>query len=88
MILFGIVIMRVFWDEYIKNLVKNIVCENWCEVFNVIFKYKEFVLEINIVICKVVFKEFSDYFKCESMLFVRNLDEFVGFFNKLFMEEI
>ena len=80
----GTVTTRVPRDEPTKNLVKNIACENWREVL----KHNELAPEINIAIRKAVSKEFSDYLKCESMLFARNPDELAGFSNKLFMKEV
>ena len=84
----GTVTTRVPRDEQTKNLVKNIACENWREVSNAILKHKELAPVIIIAIRKAVFKEFSDYLKCDSMLLATNPDELAGFSNKLFMEEI
>ena len=88
MILSGTATMRVPRDEQTKNLVKNIACENWREVSNAILKHKELAPVIIIAICKAVFKEFSDYLKCDSKLLATNPDELARFSNKLFMEEI
>ena len=52
----GTVTTRVPRDEPTKNLVKNIACENWHEVFNAILKHKELAPEINIAIRKAVSK--------------------------------
>ena len=62
--------------------------KNWRAVPNAILKHKELVPVIIIAFRKAVFKKFSDYLKCLSMLLARNPDELTGFSNKLFMEEI
>jgi len=84
----GTVTTRFPRDEQTKNLVKNIACENWREVSNAILKHKELAPVIIIAIRKAVFKEFSDYLKCDSKLLATNPDELARFSNKLFMEEI
>lgn len=78
----GTVTTRVPRDEPTKNLVKNIACENWCEVSNAILKHKDLAPEINTAIRKAVSKEFSDCLKCNSMLLATNPDELAGFSNK------
>ena len=84
----GTVATRIPRDEPTKILVKNIACENWREVSNAILKHKALAPVMIIAIRKAVFKEFSDYLKCESILLARNPDELAGFSNKLFMAEI
>ena len=84
----GTVTTRIPRDEPTKILVKNIACENWREVSNPILKHKALAPAMIIAIRKAVFKEFSDYLKCESMLLARNPDELAGFSNKLFMAGI
>ena len=84
----GTVTTRIPRDEPTKILVKNIACENWREVSNAILKHKALAPVMIIAIRKAVFKEFSDYLKCESMLLARVPDELAGFSNKLFMAEI
>ena len=84
----GTVTTRIPRDEPTKILVKNIACENWREVSNAILKHKALAPVMIIAIRKAVFKEFSDYLRCESMLLARNPDELAGFSNKLFMAEI
>ena len=84
----GQVIVRIPRDEESKALVRNIACEKWREVSNVVLKHEEIAAEVKQGISKTVSKEFNEYLKSGSMLKLRNPDELAGFSNKLFMEEV
>ena len=63
----GNVFVRIPRDEQTKTLVKNLACENWRKVSNAILKHGELAPELINNIRKVLFKEFSDYLKLETV---------------------